>query len=116
MEIGDRVVLTPAGAKAHRRFNKATGMLVFGVVTEALLDFGSNYPEAGMRGEIVDKRPRAWGQPGHDYQVQWVDESFERGYRFDWHLSCHLKKDTTDDPLPWETSLADELNCTLDDF
>ena len=56
------------------------------------------------------RRPRAWGRPGHDYEVQWADDSFKEGFRFDWHLEHHLKSDPSDAPLPWEEDLEDEEN------
>lgn len=58
----------------------------------------------------MSQRPRAWGRPGHDYEVMWADDNFKGGCRFDWHLGHHLKSDPSDAPLPWEEGLEDEEN------
>lgn len=108
MEIGDRVVLTVDGARANRAYWNAVSYAFppLGV----LAGIFSQHPEAGMRGEITDKRPRALGKPGHDYEVMWADKKFKKsgGRRFDWHLSRHLEKDPSDDPLPWEEHEPDK--------
>jgi hypothetical protein len=55
-----------------------------GAVATAL----GGFPEAGFQGKIVDKRPRWFGQSGHDYEVKWQDGTKS------WHLSKHLQKVT----------------------
>ncbi len=77
---------------------------------------GMRPPEAGMRGEIVDKKPRAFGQRGYDYEVEWAENAKSRT---DWHLRSHLQRDPSDEPLPWDRSpeeLEYDLLATEDDL
>ena len=107
-EIDDRVVLTAEGARANRHYWNAmcacTGPLAPIGIFAALF---SQHAEAGSRGYIRDKRRRAFGRPGFDYEVffehNWVDDDRPSG-EGEWFLSRHLEKDLSDKPYPWEQS------------
>jgi hypothetical protein len=116
MEVGDRVILTIEGARAHRAYLMAHNAIAFGPFLGAFTAMGMRPPEAGMRGEIVDKKPRAFGQRGYDYEVEWAENAKSRT---DWHLRSHLQRDPSDEPLPWDRSpeeLEYDLLATEDDL
>ena len=109
-EIDDRVVLTAEGARANRHYWNAmmacTGPLApFGIAVALF----SQHAEAGSRGYISNKRRRAFGRPGFDYEVffehNYVDDGGPQGGG-EWFLSRHLEKDLSNKPYPWEEPIV----------
>lgn len=65
--------------------SSAAGGVAGGVAGAAAAAFGGS-PESGTAGKIITKRPRWWGQSGHDYEVRWDDGTTS------WHLAAHLSR------------------------
>ena len=109
-KIEDRVVLTAEGAKAHRHYWNGM-MLAAGPLMPITISIRSlvPIPEAGCRG-VIRKMSRRSFAKGWDYEVFWDYLYKQPGDQFkdgEYHQGCHLIKDLSNEPHPWEW-LADD--------